>query len=146
MQQWLKQEYPRIKALAQREKAEIYFGDAPHMRSDHHSGRPWGRMGKTRVVSSTGARYGMSLISAVTSREPREAASTCGFAHPHLLGQPAEDDQRRLFVPGKQQIGQPIEQRGQRRLGEVVSLRGDRLLVTPTQFKQVAEKGAEGRT
>src|SRR5215475_14183965 len=36
VQQWLKQEYPRIRALAQREKADIYFGDAAHMRSDHH--------------------------------------------------------------------------------------------------------------
>src|SRR5215469_7144373 len=68
VQQWLKQEFPRIKALAQREKAEIYFGDAAHMRSDHHSGRTWGAKGETPVVSSTGARYRMSLISAVTSR------------------------------------------------------------------------------
>jgi transposase len=68
VQQWLKQEFPRIKALARREKAEIYFGDAAHMRSDHHSGRTWGRKGETPVVSSTGARYRMSLISAVTSR------------------------------------------------------------------------------
>jgi len=68
VQQWLKQEFPRIKALAQREKAEIYFGDAAHMRSDHHAGRTWGRKGETPVVSSTGARYRMSLISAVTSR------------------------------------------------------------------------------
>ena len=28
VQQWLKKEYPQIKALAQKEKAEIYFGDA----------------------------------------------------------------------------------------------------------------------
>src|SRR5229473_1019607 len=68
VQQWLKQEFPRIKALAQREKAEIYFGDAAHMRSDHHAGRTWGRKGETPVVSSTGARYRMSLISAVTAR------------------------------------------------------------------------------
>jgi transposase len=68
VQRWLKKEFPRIKALAQREKAEIYFGDAAHMRSDHHSGRTWGRKGETPVVSSTGARYRMSLISAVTSR------------------------------------------------------------------------------
>ena len=39
VQQWLKQEFPRIKALAQRERAEIYFGDAAYVRSDHHSGR-----------------------------------------------------------------------------------------------------------
>src|SRR6516162_3991296 len=34
VQQWLKQEYPKIRALAQREKADIFFGDASHMRSD----------------------------------------------------------------------------------------------------------------
>src|SRR5215471_12904394 len=68
VQQWLKQEYPKIKALAQREKADIFFGDAAHIRSDHHAGRTWGQKGETPVVSSTGARYRMSLISAVTSR------------------------------------------------------------------------------
>lgn len=68
VQQWLKKEYPKLKALAQKEKAEIYFGDAAHMRSDHHAGRTWGRRGETPVVQATGARYGMSLISAVTAR------------------------------------------------------------------------------
>ena len=68
VQQWLKREYPRIKALARREKADIYFGDAAHMRSDHHAGRTWGKKGETPVVLSSGARYSMSLISAVTSR------------------------------------------------------------------------------
>ena len=46
MQQWLKRDYPRIRALAQREKAAIYFGDAAHLRSDHHSGRTWGEKGE----------------------------------------------------------------------------------------------------
>jgi transposase len=68
VQQWLKRRYPRIKALARREKADIYFGDAAHMRSDHHAGRTWGKKGETPVVLSSGARYSMSLISAVTSR------------------------------------------------------------------------------
>jgi transposase len=68
VQQWLKQKYPKIKALAHREKAHIYFGDAAHMRSDHHAGRTWGKKGETPIVLSTGARYRMSLISAVTSR------------------------------------------------------------------------------
>jgi hypothetical protein len=68
VQQWLKKEYPHIKVLAQREKAEIYFGDAAHIRSDHHGGRTWGKKGETPVVQPTGARYGMSLISAVTAR------------------------------------------------------------------------------
>src|ERR1700693_5494858 len=68
VRQWLKQDYPKIRALAQREKVDIYFGDAAHMRSDHHAGRTWGKKGETPVVLSTGARYRMSLISAVTSR------------------------------------------------------------------------------
>lgn len=68
VEQWLKKEYPQIKALAQREKAEIFFGDAAHMRSDHHAGRTWGKKGQTPVVKATGARYGMSLISAISAR------------------------------------------------------------------------------
>jgi transposase len=68
VEQWLKKEYPKIKALAQREKADIFFGDAAHMRSDHHAGRSWGKKGETPVVIATGARHGMSLISAITSR------------------------------------------------------------------------------
>jgi transposase len=68
VQQRLKDEYPKIKALAQKEKAEIYFGNAAHIRSDHHAGRTWGKKGKTPIVQATGARYGMGLISAVTAR------------------------------------------------------------------------------
>ncbi len=68
VQHWLKAEYPKIKALAQKEKAEIYFAGAAHIRSDRHAGRTWGRRGETSIVKATGARYGMSLISAVTAR------------------------------------------------------------------------------
>ena len=68
VQQWLKKEYPKIKAKAKKEGADIYFGDAAHIRSDHHSGRTWGKRGETPVVVATGARHGMSLISAITSR------------------------------------------------------------------------------
>jgi transposase len=68
VEQWLKKQYPRIKALAARAKAEIFFGDAAHMRSDHHAGRTWGKKGETPVVEATGARHRMSLISAITSR------------------------------------------------------------------------------
>jgi transposase len=68
VRKWLKQEYPKIKKMAQIEGADIYFGDAAHMRSDHHAGRSWGKKGETPIVLSTGARYGMSLISAITSK------------------------------------------------------------------------------
>jgi len=65
---WLKKEYPKIKALALHEKADIYFGDAAHIRSDHHAGRTWGKKGETPVITSTGARYGMSMISAINAK------------------------------------------------------------------------------
>jgi transposase len=68
VQQWLKREYPKIKAMAKKDNADIYFGDAAHFRSDHHSGRTWGKRGQTPVIETTGARHGMSLISAITSR------------------------------------------------------------------------------
>ncbi len=68
VQQWLDKDYPAIKALAKKHGADVYFGDAAHIRSDHHAGRTWGAKGKTPIVQSTGARHGMSLISAVSAR------------------------------------------------------------------------------
>ncbi len=68
VQKWLKTEYPKIKKMAQTQGADIYFGDAAHIRSDHHAGRTWGKKGETPVVEATGARHGISLISAITSK------------------------------------------------------------------------------
>ncbi len=68
VQKWLKSEYPRIKKMAKTQGADIYFGDAAHIRSDHHAGRTWGKRGETPIVQATGARYGISLISAITSK------------------------------------------------------------------------------
>ena len=68
VQKWLKMEYPKIKKMAAAQGADIYFGDAAHIRSDHHAGRTWGKKGETPIVEATGARHGMSLISAITSR------------------------------------------------------------------------------
>lgn len=68
VQKWLREEYPKIKKMAHIQGADIYFGDSAHMRSDHHAGRTWGKKGETPVVETTGARYGISLISAITSK------------------------------------------------------------------------------
>jgi transposase len=68
VQKWLKAEYPKIKRMAKAQGADIYFGDAAHIRSDHHAGRTWGKKGETPIVMTTGARHGMSLISAITSK------------------------------------------------------------------------------
>src|SRR5450432_12045 len=68
VQKWLKAEYPKIKKMAKAQGADIYFGDAAHIRSDHHAGRTWGKKGETPIVMATGARHGMSLLSAITSK------------------------------------------------------------------------------
>ncbi len=68
VQRWLKTEYPKIRTMAKAQGADIYFGDAAHIRSDHHAGRTWGKKGETPVVETTGARHAMSLISAITSK------------------------------------------------------------------------------
>ena len=68
VQKWLKAEYPKIRKMAKAQGADIYFGDAAHIRSDHHAGRTWGKKGETPVVAATGARHSMSLISAITSK------------------------------------------------------------------------------
>lgn len=68
VERWMREEFPKIKALARKMKAEIYFGDEAGVRSDFHSGTTWGIKGKTPVVSSTGARFGLNLISAVNPR------------------------------------------------------------------------------
>ena len=68
VQKWLQEEYPRIRRLAQQHKALIFFGDEAGVRSDHHAGTTWAVKGKTPVVSSTGARFGLNLLSAVSAQ------------------------------------------------------------------------------
>jgi transposase len=68
VRKWLKKSFPEIKKRALKQGADIYFGDAAHIRSDHHSGRTLGIKGKTPVVETTGSRFGLSLISAITSK------------------------------------------------------------------------------
>lgn len=68
VQQWIAEDYPKIKALAKREGAEIYFEDEAGVRSDYHSGTTWAIKGETPVVKTTGARFSLNMISAITSK------------------------------------------------------------------------------
>lgn len=68
VRRWLEKDYPAIRRRAKREKARIFFADEAGVRSDYHSGTTWGRRGHTPVVSSTGARFGANLISAVSAQ------------------------------------------------------------------------------
>lgn len=68
VRQWLEKDYPEIRRRAKREGAQIFFADEAGVRSDYHSGTTWGPRGRTPIVSSTGARFGANLISAVSAR------------------------------------------------------------------------------
>jgi transposase len=68
VKKWIKEEYPKIAASAKRRKAQIFFGDEAGIRSDFHSGTTWGIRGKTPIVSTTGARFGLNMISALSPR------------------------------------------------------------------------------
>jgi transposase len=68
VRRWLDEEYPAIQRLAQKEKAEILWGDECGFRSDHPCGTTYGRRGQTPVVPRPGQRFGCNMISAVSNR------------------------------------------------------------------------------
>ena len=55
VEQWLNKEYPRIRAMAKREGAEIFFEDESGVRSDFHSGTTWAPQGKDSGGQGNGA-------------------------------------------------------------------------------------------
>lgn len=68
VEHWLKQEYPAICAAARKAGGEVWFSDEAGVRSDAHSGTTWAPKGQTPIVSTTGARFGLNVISAVNRR------------------------------------------------------------------------------
>ena len=65
---WKATEYPKIAAEAKKVGATVYFADEASVRSDYHAGTTWAPIGKTPVVKTTGARFSVNMISAVTAR------------------------------------------------------------------------------
>jgi len=66
--QWMNVEFPRIRAEARKDGAELYFGDEASVKSDLHHGTTWAPIGKTPVIQSTGARFGINMISAISPK------------------------------------------------------------------------------
>ena len=58
----------RDRLRAQREGAQIHWGDEMGLRSDHQSGTCWAPKGQTPVVEETGQRFGCNVISSLTNR------------------------------------------------------------------------------
>ena len=68
VEHWRTVEFPLIRAEAAKVGGIIYFQDEASVRSDHHAGTTWGIVGRTPIVSSTGARYSVNMMSAVSPR------------------------------------------------------------------------------
>ena len=66
VKQWKKQVFPQIQKRAKKEGAKIYFQDESGIRSDFHSGSTWALKGQTPVIESTGARFGLNMMAAIT--------------------------------------------------------------------------------
>jgi transposase len=66
VQAWRREAFPEIKQLAKEVDAQIYFADEASVRSDTHSGTTWAPVGETPVVETTGARFSVNMVSAVT--------------------------------------------------------------------------------
>jgi transposase len=68
VQKWLDEEYPKIRRMAKQSKGLIFFADEAGIRSEHHAGTTWAVKGNTPVITSTGARFGLNMISAVSAQ------------------------------------------------------------------------------
>jgi len=62
---WREETHPAIRAQAAKVGARIYFGDEASVRTDHHGGTTWGAVGRTPVVTTTGKRKSINMVSAV---------------------------------------------------------------------------------
>jgi transposase len=65
---WKAERFPAIRAEAAKVGAVVLFQDEASLRSDFHSGTTWGVRGETPVVNTTGARFRVNMISAVSAQ------------------------------------------------------------------------------
>lgn len=75
---WVKETYPKLKKRAKRLGAKIFFLDEAGFQSDPPLGRTYGLKGKTPVVTTSGQRQSLNVISAVNARGQFWAATYSG--------------------------------------------------------------------
>ena len=73
---WKRETFPAIRAEAAKVGAVVLFEDEASLRSDFHSGTTWGVVGQTPIVKTTGARYRVNMISAVSAQGALKFALT----------------------------------------------------------------------
>lgn len=67
VERWQREEFPAIAAEAKRVGATILFADEASIRSDYHAGTTWSVQGQTPVVDTTGRRFSVNMLSAVSA-------------------------------------------------------------------------------
>lgn len=65
--QWKEESYPKIKQLAKKQGAEIFWLDEGSVRPDDRLMRTWGLKGLILTVQSSGNRQGMNAISVLSN-------------------------------------------------------------------------------
>jgi len=68
VRRWLTEEYPAIKRRAQRQHGIVFWEDEAGMRSSHQAGTSYAPKGKTPVVSKSGQRFFLNMVSAISNR------------------------------------------------------------------------------
>jgi len=68
VQQWLDEQYPKIKQKAKQEKAEIHWGDETGVKNQANHGRSYAPKGKTPVKKSMSKRFSINMISTITNQ------------------------------------------------------------------------------
>ena len=68
IKRWMERDFPKLRALAKKEHAVIFFSDESGVRSDFHAGTTWGIRGKTPVVAHTGKRFHLNMLSAISAK------------------------------------------------------------------------------
>jgi hypothetical protein len=66
VQEFLKKSYPEIKKEAKKCGAAVYWDDESAIRSDYHSGTTRVPKGQTLVIKTTGARFSVNMLSAIS--------------------------------------------------------------------------------
>lgn len=68
VEKWLKEEYPDIKARAEAEGAQIFWGDETGIKNNTQHGRSFAPVGKTPTQPLPAKRVSLNMISAITNQ------------------------------------------------------------------------------
>ena len=102
VEQWKKQVFPQIQKRAKKEGADIYFGDESGVRSDFHAGTTWALKGKTPVVETTGALFGLNMVAAISPRGDLHFMTVQGSVNAdqicEFLKRLMHDSERKVFL------------------------------------------------